>query len=1369
MKKLLSIIICLAMLFSLITALPASAETALQTEVGEDGKTYYLIGSADDYLAFVTLANADLTINAKLTADIDLSGKTVTSIGTAPNSGQSTATSYQGIFDGQGHIIKNMSISRTYSAVANAGIAMFNMTDGATIKNLGIENATITNKGAKDGVFLSALVARAYGTTIENCYVKNSTIQSEKQNNYIQAAGPVAAFINSTSLVKNCYAVGNKVGFKTSGSASGGVSISLFVGWLGANTTENNIVNCYAKGNSFINRPSGQKSAGFARMGSSGDTNAKFVNSYTDTLSGFDSGSTMSKLAKDAAEWATLAETLGSAFKNDTYNLNGGAPRLAWEKDPAVYAVNIDANITNGTVTADKTTALAGETVALAVTPASGYIVSEVKVNGESLEAPYTFTMPAGAVTVTAKFIEAKTYAINLADSDDGVVTANKTSAYPGEEIVLTITPNAGFVIDRVFATLPTDDFSVTELSSPYTFIMPECDVDVMVQYQQFYFGEIEGNYCLIGTPEEYVEFRNLANANPYSNAKLTADLDMSEYIGRDLSIGNYDSNLDNGDSNVSYCGIFDGNGHVIKNLSITRRLYDASNRGLAMFNRTNGATIKNLGLENAAVLNSDAERGDSFIAGFVAYASGETCIENCYITDSTILQNNSAAVGSAGSIIAYMGGDCVIKNTYARGNEIGNAFACTVTTTSGNCVSTFVGRTASTITADSIVNCYSKDNKLVNIGNSTRKAGFARVGSSGNTDVAFVGSYTDYLTGFDANSSMNKLASDSEDWKTLASSLGSAYRNDNAKFPQNGGAPRLKWERIPDYEILEVIQEDTLKVSVIENTPVENAKVYIASYDKAGNMLALDFTSVSELDNAFESTVTVDGASKIKAFIWGGDLAPLSYAYTGTVIKGQLFDDKNLPYTIENGVMTVESTLAETDYESFEDTLWSEEEGVGKIVIGAKISKIGANAFAGFSDVTYVEIPENVTEIADNAFADISYSVCGYASSAAEAFATKKNNEFFLKKLRILTIGNSHTSDHGQWNKIIFNDLYDAGIETEIVYTRLTNGGFTMYRDRGKTDDGYPKSHYVNGTTPGAALYSKYATQLDNYTWDLVLIQDYRESGEDADVVPNFTEGMAKTMKWLRSKQPGAKIGWIVDWVDKNYDVSSVAELSELYNRNTVRNMQTVLSMESDAPDYIIPMGTALINARTSYLSNVMNAADCYTNDSNSDWVGSDKIVKYNLLERDGTHVSYELGRYITGAAVFGYIFEEYKDKLIGGDKVDFCSALKTGPETTGKEEWKGEFTDSIWNITKETVRNTISNPYQITPSQYTVDPAAAMAEKVVNASYPTFTKAGIANTIKSLGQGFTVTEDDVTISGNTATVRFLYGYTEKKVTITK
>lgn len=1292
MKKLLSIIICLAMLFSFVTALPASAQ------LQQDSDSYYLIGNADDYLEFVDLVNGgQYTANARLTADIDLSGKTVDPIGTH-NTDSAKRTHYVGTFDGNGHIVKNLTINKQYSSSANAGFAMFAQLKGATIKDLGIEKATITVTQAsnKDGVRLGILACWTEGSTnITNCYVKDSSVTTVG-NGYVQAGGTIAACLGANAKISNCYVIDSTIAATEKTSSASGIGHSDFVGYISASTTTPNISNSYTKNVTLTNLT---KVHSFARFGTSSSQSplAGYTKCYGDkTKKTTDIPFTVVSDSGDPS-WATLADTLGSAYKNDTLSLNGGAPRLAWEKDPILTK-----------------------------------------------------------------------YAINIAESDEGTITSSVTSATPGTEVTLYITPNAGYAIDRVFAELPTDDFSTTELSAPYTFTMPECDVDVMVQFEQVFFGETEGSYCLISTPEDFVEFRNLANSNPKANGKLTADLDMSGYIGQNLSIGNYDSNLDNGDTNIIYSGTFDGNGHVIKNYSTSRNLYDASNRGLALFNRTDSATIKNLGLENAAILNTSPSASGAFIGGIVAYAGGSTVIENCFVKDSTILQNNGVAIDSAGSIVAYMSAGSVVRNTYARGNKIGNAVPYTATSAGGNGVATFVGRTSPSCTKDSIVNCYSKDNQLVNLGD-TKMAGFARVGYSGDTDVAFTGCYTDYLAGFDSGSSMNKLASDSEDWKTLASSLGSAYRNDNEKFPQNGGAPRLVWEKIPDYEILGVTDNGTLTVDAIENNAVEGAKIFIASYDRFGKMLAVDSIEFSDLSGSFNSTVSVAGASKIKAIIWDGTLNPLSFNYTGKVIKGQLYDVNDLPYTIEDGVMTVESLDAENDYASFEDAMWSEEEGITKIVIGPRITKIGANAFAGFDGITAVEIPENVTEIADNAFADVNFTVCGYASSAAEAFATKHSKEFFLKKLRILTIGNSHTSDHGQWNKIILGDLYDAGIETEIAYTRLTNGGFTMYRNRGKTDDGYPKSHYANGTDPNANLYSKYATLLDNYNWDLVLIQDYRESGEDADVVPDFAEGMAKTVKWLRSKQPGAKIGWIVDWVDKNYDVSSVAELSDLYNRNTVRNINAVLNMESDAPDYIIPMGTALINARTSYLSNVNNAADCYTNDSNSDWIGSEKIVNYNLLERDGTHVSYELGRYITGASVFGYIYELYQDQLLGGEDVNFCDALKTGPVTTGRETWKGEFTDSIWNITKETVRNTVNNPYQITASRYTVDPADAMADTVENASYPTFTKAGIVNTIKSLGSGFTVTEDDVTISGNTATVRFLYGYTEKTVTITK
>ena len=126
MKKLMSILLTLAMLGSL-AAVPVSAETTLSTEVGEDGKTYYLIGSADDYVAFVTATKEDLSINGKLTADIDMSSVTSTAIHIG-NYGKSTTNSdgvlqdkpYTGTFDGNYHVIRNIKVSNNLNKDANA-------------------------------------------------------------------------------------------------------------------------------------------------------------------------------------------------------------------------------------------------------------------------------------------------------------------------------------------------------------------------------------------------------------------------------------------------------------------------------------------------------------------------------------------------------------------------------------------------------------------------------------------------------------------------------------------------------------------------------------------------------------------------------------------------------------------------------------------------------------------------------------------------------------------------------------------------------------------------------------------------------------------------------------------------------------------------------------------------------------------------------------------------------------------------------------------------------------------------------------------------------------------------------------------------
>lgn len=74
---------------------------------------------------------------------------------------------------------------------------------------------------------------------------------------------------------------------------------------------------------------------------------------------------------------------------------------------PKKYSVTIASDIQNGSVIADPTSAAAGETVNLTVTPADGFETQSVTMNGTALTATngvYTFIMPDGEVNVAATF-----------------------------------------------------------------------------------------------------------------------------------------------------------------------------------------------------------------------------------------------------------------------------------------------------------------------------------------------------------------------------------------------------------------------------------------------------------------------------------------------------------------------------------------------------------------------------------------------------------------------------------------------------------------------------------------------------------------------------------------------------------------------------------------------------------------------------------------------------------------------------------------------------------------------------------------------------------------------------------------------------
>lgn len=157
----------------------------------------------------------------------------------------------------------------------------------------------------------------------------------------------------------------------------------------------------------------------------------------------------MRKTGKKAFAWllsAAMALTLvtgaGMTAHAETATTTS---RTADEK--ATYTI---ANYTgtNGTVTADQTTASAGATVTLTAVPAAGYGISSLTVTGTAINGTvsasttkYTFTMPAANVTVNATF---SPIALTVYAQRGNTGTKVKAAQFTKEELTAASTASAG-------------------------------------------------------------------------------------------------------------------------------------------------------------------------------------------------------------------------------------------------------------------------------------------------------------------------------------------------------------------------------------------------------------------------------------------------------------------------------------------------------------------------------------------------------------------------------------------------------------------------------------------------------------------------------------------------------------------------------------------------------------------------------------------------------------------------------------------------------------------------------------------------------------------------------------------------------------
>ena len=145
------------------------------------------------------------------------------------------------------------------------------------------------------------------------------------------------------------------------------------------------------------------------------------------------------------------------------------------------FAVNLTQPITGGTISSNKQTAASGATVTITAAPASGYEFTSITVTGPGgvvtntgTGNTRTFTMPAGAVTITAVFSELPSYAVNLVQVTGGTISTDKTTAKSGDTVTITAVPATDYTFASItVARASSGTVTTSGTGNTRTFTMP--------------------------------------------------------------------------------------------------------------------------------------------------------------------------------------------------------------------------------------------------------------------------------------------------------------------------------------------------------------------------------------------------------------------------------------------------------------------------------------------------------------------------------------------------------------------------------------------------------------------------------------------------------------------------------------------------------------------------------------------------------------------------------------------------------------------------------------------------------------------------------------------------------------------------------
>ena len=294
----------------------------------------YTVYNANGLLAWNEAAQKDRSINCTLTADIDLTGKNWTPIGT------SFSNKYTGTFDGGGHTIKGLTVTTNDQFVGLFGSIGY----AGTVKNVMMEDVQITSN--RSSGFAGGVAGHSDGT-IENCSVSGSVSGTVYVGGVVgaQLSGSITG-CSSSVTVKGTTDVGSLVGQTNGGAtltacyATGNVTLeidpirNISGGGLVGMNGGSGILACYATGNVTS---TGSSTGNVHIGGLLGDnfttvTACYWKNNHEQGI-GYNKKSTeATKVDGSVVTWQKAVDAMNTALQNAgsewRYELKGALPTL---------------------------------------------------------------------------------------------------------------------------------------------------------------------------------------------------------------------------------------------------------------------------------------------------------------------------------------------------------------------------------------------------------------------------------------------------------------------------------------------------------------------------------------------------------------------------------------------------------------------------------------------------------------------------------------------------------------------------------------------------------------------------------------------------------------------------------------------------------------------------------------------------------------------------------------------------------------------------------------------------------------------------------------------------------------------------------